>query len=84
MKNYFIPQITIDSLCDNVSSDGSNRWASGDNGIMPDGRLALYSRNSNKSYYFRNPIPALNKYGYYAERGWLPQYFKDVVIREDK
>ena len=79
MKKYFIAQIIIDSCCDNINCDGSKIWASGDNGIMPDGRLALYNKNANRSYYFRNPIPALNKYGYYAERGWLPRYFKNVV-----
>ena len=79
MKKYFISQILIDSLCNNVLSDGSKRWASGNNGIMADGRLALYNKNSNESYYFNNPTKAFNKYGYYAERGQLPRYFKDVV-----
>ena len=44
------------------------------------GYIGLYSKNSLKIYYFRNPIECIDRYGWIAERRSVPSQFIEVIL----
>jgi hypothetical protein len=76
MQKWFIPQIVIDK--------SAKIAASGFIGKQPfdkKGYICLYSKNTMKNYYFKNPVQDLKRYAWIAERGSCPNYFKYVIDR---
>jgi hypothetical protein len=74
MKKWLIPVWVI---------NGSKEQAeSGFIGFAPfhrKGYLCLYSKNTMKNYYFKNPKPLSTHFAYVAERGSCPSYFSKVI-----
>jgi hypothetical protein len=72
MKKWFIRQIDIDFF----KQREANTF------IQPKEKLNtlhLYNKNSNTYSYFRNPRPAIDRFGVIVERGNRPRYFKSIM-----
>ena len=72
MKRWMIPTMLIER-CNKCHPFYDDTWVTDDNTIR------LWNKNDNKWYFWENPKPMIDNFGFIAERSFVPEYFSKVV-----